>query len=82
MIDETNPSVLSYVREGVDGNPAVLVTMNFTAQPQTVSLDTKQANITGSTVTTLLTDAPSLQGATSLQNITLPPYASWIGSIK
>jgi alpha-glucosidase len=82
MIDETNPSVLSYVREGVAGNPAVVVAMNFTAQPQTVSLDPKQANVTVSTVTTLLTDAPALQGATSLQNITLPPYSSWIGSIK
>jgi alpha-glucosidase len=82
MIDQTNPSVLSYVREGVAGNPAVVVAMNFTAQPQTISLDTKPANVTGSTVTTLLTDAPSLQGTTSLQNITLPPYASWVGSIK
>jgi alpha-glucosidase len=82
MIDETNSSVLSYVREGVAGNPTVIVAMNFTAQPQTVSLDPKQANVAGSTVTTLLTDAPSLQGTTSLQNITLPPYASWIGSIK
>jgi alpha-glucosidase len=82
MIDESNPSVLSYVRAGVDGYPVVVVAMNFTAQPQTVSLDVKQANVTGTAVTTLLTDAPSLQGTTSLQNITLPPYASWIGSIK
>jgi alpha-glucosidase len=82
MIDESNPSVLSYVREGVDGHPAVVVAMNFTAQPQTVSLDAKQANVTGTAVITLLTDAPSLQGTTSLQNITLPPYASWVGSIK
>jgi alpha-glucosidase len=81
MIDESNPSVLSYVRAGVDGHPAVVVAMNFTAQPQTVSLDVKHANVTGTAVTTLLTDASSLQGTTSLQNITLPPYASWIGQI-
>ncbi len=82
MLDESNPSVLSYVREGVAGHPAVVVALNFTAQPQTISLDPGKANVSGKTVTTLLTNAPALKQATSLQNITLPPYASWVGSIK
>jgi alpha-glucosidase len=82
MIDETNPSVLSYVRKGVGGNPAIVVTINFTSEPQTVSLDPKTAGVSGKTVSTLITDAPSLKETTSLQNITLPPYASWIGSVK
>jgi len=81
MLDESNPSVLSYVREGVAGHPAVVVALNFTAQPQTISLDTGKANVSGKTVTTILTNAPGLKQATSLQNITLPPYASWIGQI-
>ena len=82
MIDETNPSVLSYVRKGVGGNPAIVVALNFTSEPQTVSLDPKAAGVSGKTVSTLITDAPSLKETTSLQNITLPPYASWIGSVK
>jgi alpha-glucosidase len=82
MIDESNPSVLSYVREGVAGHPAIVVALNFTAQPQTVSLDPSKTTATGKTVTTLLTNAPALKQATSLQNITLPPFASWVGSIK
>jgi alpha-glucosidase len=82
MLDESNPSVLSYVREGVAGHPAVVVALNFTAQPQTISLDPGKANVSGKTVTTLLTNAPALKQSTSLQNITLPPYASWVGSIK
>jgi alpha-glucosidase len=82
MIDETNPSVLSYVRKGVGGNPAIVVTINFTSEPQTVSLDPKTAGVSGKTVSTLITDAPSLKETTSLQNITLPPYASWVGSAK
>jgi alpha-glucosidase len=82
MIDETNPSVLSYVRKGVGGKPAVVVALNFTSEPQTVSLDPKTAGVSGKTVSTLITDAPSLKETTSLQNITLPPYASWIGSVK
>ncbi|HEV2710313.1 MAG TPA: alpha-glucosidase [Edaphobacter sp.] len=82
MIDESNPSVLSYVRVGVDGRPAVIVSLNFTAEPQTVSLDPSPAGVHGKTVTTLLTDASSLKQNASLQKITLPPYASWVGSVK
>jgi alpha-glucosidase len=82
MLDVNNPSVLSYVREGVNGNPAVVVALNFTAEPQTISLDPEIAGVTGKTVSTLMTDAPSLKQTNSLHNLTLPPYASWVGSIK
>jgi alpha-glucosidase len=82
MLDENNPSVLSYVREGVGGHPAIVVALNFTGEPQTVSLDTEAAGVAGKTVSTLMTDAPSLKQTSSLHNITLPPYASWVGSVK
>jgi alpha-glucosidase len=82
MIDESNPSVLSYVRKGMDGRPSIIVALNFTAEPQTVSLDPSAAGVKGKTVTTLLTDAPSLKQSGSLQKITLPPYASWVGSVR
>ncbi len=82
MIDETNPSVLSYVREGVGGGAAVVVALNFTGEPQTISLDASKAGVTGKTVSTLITDAPSLRQTGSLQKMTLPPYASWVGSIQ
>jgi len=82
MLDETNPSVLSYVREGVGGSPAVVVALNFTGEQQTVSLDPGKAGVTGKTVSTLMTDAPSLADTTSLDNLTLPPYGSWVGSVQ
>ncbi len=82
MLDRDNPSVLSYIREGVTGHPAVVVVLNFTARPQTISLDLKPVNISGSSVKTLITNAPSLQQTSSISNITLPPYASWVGSIQ
>jgi alpha-glucosidase len=82
MIDESNPSVLSYVRKGVGGNPAIVVALNFTSEPQTVSLNPETAGVSGKKVSTLITDAPSLRETSSLHNITLPPYASWVGSIK
>lgn len=82
MLDRDNPSVLSYVREGVAGHPAILVALNFTAEPQTISFDLKSANVSGTSIKTLITDAPSLEQTSSLSGITLPPYASWIGSIN
>jgi len=82
MLDETNPSVLSFVRKGASGKPSVIVAINCTAQAQTVSLDTHTAGVAGGSVTTLLTDAPSLKSASSLNNLTLPPFSSWVGSIK
>jgi alpha-glucosidase len=82
MLDKENPSVLSYVRLGVNGRPAIVVALNFTSQPQTISLNPGEAGVTGTTVNTLLTDASSLRQMQSLHNITLPPFASWIGSVK
>lgn len=82
MLDRSNRSVLSYIRQGVGGQPSVVVVLNFTGQSQTISLDLKSEGIAVNTVKTLLTDAPSLQSTSSLSNMTLPPYASWIGSVQ
>lgn len=82
MLDRNNPSVLSFVREGVAGHPAVVVAVNCTAQPQTISLDLAPVNISATAVKTILTDAPSLKQNSSISHITLPPYASWVGSIQ
>ncbi len=82
MINTSNPSVLAYVRKSVDGHPAIVVALNFTASPQTISLDAASAGVTGTNVSTVLTDAPSLERTGSLSNITLPPFASWIGRVQ
>jgi alpha-glucosidase len=82
MLDPTNPNVLSYVRKGPPGSPSVVVSLNFTAQPQTVLLNLSGTGVTGSTVKTLMTDDPSLQSTTSLNGIVLPPFASWIASVQ
>ena len=82
MLDETNPSVLSYVRVGVGGSPAIVVALNFTGEPQTISLDPAKAGVAGKTVHTLITDASALEQIDSLQKMTLPPYASWVGSVQ
>ena len=81
MIDTSNPDVLSYVRSNGHG-PAVVVSMNFTAEPKTISLDLSGAGVTGATVSTLATNASDLGSVHSLKSITLPPYSSWVGSVQ
>jgi alpha-glucosidase len=82
MLDPTNPDVLSWIRIVKTGEPATIVAMNFTAEPKTVSLDLGSSGVKGTQVKTLLTDAPSLEGTETLQNITLPPFASWIAEVR
>jgi alpha-glucosidase len=81
MLDTANPSVLSYVRTAPPGHHNIVVTLNMTAQPQKIALDLKEAGIQQTAVKTLMTDEPSLMGATST-SITLPPFASWIGEVQ
>jgi alpha-glucosidase len=81
MLNPDDPSVISWIRAGDSGKPSILVAVNCTGQPQTITLDPKSAGVTGSTVKTVLTDAPELQGASSL-SMTLPPFASWVGSVQ
>jgi alpha-glucosidase len=81
MLDTSNPSVLSYVRTAPPGHHNIVVALNMTGQPQKIALDLKEAGIQQTAVKTLMTDEPSLQGATST-SITLPPFASWVGEVQ
>jgi alpha-glucosidase len=81
MLDTTNPDVLSYLCSNGSGT-AVVVAMNFTSEPRTISLDLTSAGITGATVKTLAADNTSLNSITTLKNVTLPPYASWVATVK
>jgi alpha-glucosidase len=82
MLDRTNPNVLSYLRKGPAGSPSVVVALNFTAQPQTISLSLSGTGVSGTTVKTLMTDQPSLQSTTSLTGVVLPPFASWVATVE
>ena len=81
MLDTTNPDVLSYVRSTGSG-PAVVVAMNCTAEPKTITLDLSSSGVSGATVKTLAADDDSLKSISTLHNITLPPYASWVASVQ
>ena len=73
--------MLSYVRSTGSGR-AVVVAMNFTAMPQTLTIHLAGSGVTGATVKTLAADDASLKSITRLKDITLPPYTSWVASVE
>jgi alpha-glucosidase len=77
MLDTANTKVLSWARKA-DGAPAVVVSVNFTAQPQIVSLTTPWAG--GKTKTLLKT--PGAKDPVSLGAIELGPYGVYIGEVQ
>jgi alpha-glucosidase len=81
MLDTTNPDVLSYLRSTGSG-PAVVVAMNFTAEPETISLNLAGSGVTGTTAKTLAASDDAMKSISTLSNITLPPYASWVASVQ
>ena len=82
MLDQSNPSVLSYLRTAPPGSAPIVIALNMSAEPQTISLDLAAAGIRSKRVKALLTNEPSLSTVTTLTNITLPPYSSWVGIVQ
>jgi alpha-glucosidase len=77
MLDKENPSVLSWVRQGSD-NLSVVVSVNFTAEPQTVNLSMPGP---GATLKTLL-KTPGAPDPVSLQAIQLGPFGVYVGELR
>jgi len=89
MLDNANSSVLSYVRTAPAGARPVLVSMNMTAQPQTIHLDLAAAGISAhrlkalagphdlSTFTCKECTQPSVT-----TDLTFPPFATLIAEVQ
>jgi len=77
MLDTANTKVLSWLRK-TPGEPAVVVSVNFTAEPQTVSLTVPGS---GSQAKTLL-KTPGAPDPSSLQAIELGPYGVYVGEVQ
>jgi alpha-glucosidase len=77
MLDTSNTKVLSWVRQTAGSSP-VVITVNFTAEPQTVSLSVPGA--TGKPGTLMMT--PGAIAPTSLSEIKLGPFGVYIGEAQ
>jgi alpha-glucosidase len=80
MLDETNAKVLSWLRRGADGSQ-VVVSCNFTADPQTVDLSAGGGGLKGTHARTLL-KSPGERDPASLDAVELQPFGVYIGEVQ
>jgi len=81
MLDPANSSVLSYARVDADGE-AIVVALNMSAQPQTISLGLAASGVAGSRLTTLLASPAPIAGGAADRAMTLAPFAAWVASLR
>jgi hypothetical protein len=74
MLDVQNTKVLSYARV-VKGGQTVLVVLNMSDTPQTVSLDTKSTK----PLKTLMASPATMTAPKAATAIELPPFGAWVG---
>jgi alpha-glucosidase len=84
VLDSTNPSVLSYARKTPAGSStsAVVVSLNFTAQPQTVHLNLAAAGLSNNYTWVHMDASVQFNVGHTMTTITLPPYAALITGVK
>jgi alpha-glucosidase len=79
-LNEDDANVLAYLRKS--GDYAVLVAINMSSSPQTVSFDLSKQGLNAGTARTLLTTEPSLKDKTSVHQLSLEPFAVYIGVVR
>jgi hypothetical protein len=82
MLQTSSPDVLAYVRTPPKGSYPVVVAINMSAQPRTVSLDVAAFGGTGKMAKTLAASEKSLRGVASTENVRLPPYSAWVAEVR
>jgi alpha-glucosidase len=80
MLDTENTKVLSWMRQA-RGAPQVVVSVNFTAEPQIVDLTIGGAGMQARKMGTLL-KTPGAADSVALNRILLGPYGVYIGEIQ
>jgi alpha-glucosidase len=80
MLDTENTKVLSWMRQA-QGAPQVVVSVNFTAEPQVVNLTTSGGGLQRTHVKTLL-KSPGAVDPISLDRIALGPFGVYIGEVQ
>jgi len=81
MLERDNASVLSYARVAAAGS-TVIVALNMSAQPQTVSLGLQAEGLRGSHLTTLLASPSSMAETAADRPLVLPAFAAWVAELR
>ncbi len=80
MLDTQNTKVLSWMRKD-PGGAQVVVSVNFTSDPQTVNLTTGDAAVKSGRLKTLL-KSPGSANAASLDKVELGPFGVYVGEVQ
>ena len=81
MLDGSNPHVLTYARVA-PGGETLLVSLNMSAQPQTISLGLAPAGVRGTHLQTLLASPEPITVTAADRPVTLKPFAAWIAALN
>ena len=81
MLDRANSHVLTYARVAANGE-TVLVSLNMSAEPQTVSLGLAAAGLHGVHLKTLLASPEPIAAAAADQTVALKPFAAWVAAVN
>ncbi len=81
MLDQTNVSVLTYARVGAHGE-TILVSLNMSPQPQTITLKTQAAGLSGTHCRTLLSSPGAIPDARASQPVALPAFGAWVAALE
>jgi alpha-glucosidase len=73
--------VLSYLRRAGAGE-AVLVALNLSAKPQTVSFNLEPQGVYAGHASTLLSSFGKAGQSANLNRVVLPAYGSWVAQIR
>ncbi len=81
MVNTSDSNVLSYIRKNPGAGASVLIAINFTNQPHTVSYDLTPQGIRSQHAVALLSNG-GVSNKIDLSHVVLPPFAVFIGSIQ
>ena len=82
MLNTDNANVLTYLRTAPDGAKPVVVALNMSAEPQTITLDLAAAGLKGTHLHTILTDEATSQPLVDPKSIALPAFSAWVATVE
>ncbi|TLY64777.1 MAG: DUF3459 domain-containing protein, partial [Gammaproteobacteria bacterium] len=81
MLDEINASVLTYARVAAHGG-TIIVSLNMSPRPQSITLDAPAAGLSGTHYRTLLSSPEAIIAAAASQPIALPAFGAWVAALE
>jgi alpha-glucosidase len=81
-VNRDDQSVLAYLRKGPDGKDSVLVALNMSAEPRTVTFKLAGFGVPAKSAHVLLAAPQPTNSELSLDHIKLEPFAVLIASVK